>query len=120
MEVWEEFPPLSWQLKPWKRVSSPKGSVQRVYRPVFWETRSSLYPRMWALAWTAAAVGACFGERVLGEGMSRIQSVKRPLSSQEPTQSPRAVPWARQTLQEETVTASPAQWPVQTSLGSCG
>lgn len=37
MEVWEESPSLSWQLKPWKRVRSPKERVQGTYCPICWE-----------------------------------------------------------------------------------
>lgn len=48
-EVWEESPALTWQLKRWKRVGSPKERAQRAERPIFWEKGNTPCTRLWAL-----------------------------------------------------------------------
>lgn len=49
MEVGEESLALIWQLKPWKRVRSPKEGEQRVERPIFWEIGVTPHTGQWAL-----------------------------------------------------------------------
>lgn len=66
-------PPLNWLSKAWKRVSLPKGRVQRVYPAVYWETSYSSHENVGPDA-DSGAVGPDV-ERGSWE-KSRVQSVK--------------------------------------------
>lgn len=94
-------PPLNWLSKAWKRVSLPRGRVQRVrvYRAVYWErSYSSSHENVSPDAESGSRRSRC-EKRVLGEEMSRaVHEIGTVISGTIPApENLGAPPWIRQT-----------------------